>query len=173
MKRIIPLLITLTLYIGACQPQREPTDQLSSHYRFILMRHAEKVLDGTKDPALTEKGEARAVRLAELLDQEDITGLFATPYLRTQSTLRPLADSTSMRIQDYTPHDPEFLIGLLAKYPDGGLFVIAGHSNSTPKLVNQLIGEDQFEPLDETDYNDLFIVQLTEMGKGSAIQLTY
>ena len=38
--------------------------------------------------------------------------------------------------------------------------LIAGHSNTTPQLVNQLIGEDRFEDMDDSDNSTLFKVTI-------------
>ncbi|MFT4738611.1 MAG: hypothetical protein ACI92W_002734, partial [Paraglaciecola sp.] len=48
-----------------------------------------------------------------------------------------------------------------------------GHSNTIPVLVNQLIGEDRYEQLEETDYNDIFIVTAESLGTGTVVHLTY
>ena len=40
----------------------------------------------------------------------------------------------------------------------GKNIVIVGHSNTTPELVNRLLGEKKYEEIPDTDNNDLFIV---------------
>lgn len=139
---------------------------------FILVRHAEKMDDGTKDPDLSEAGELRARRLAEHLRATDITAVYSTPYQRTRNTVNAIAEEHNISVQEYEPFDPETLTRMLQAHP-GGIILISGHSNTTPNLVNALIGEERFEQLDESDYENLFIVTLTEIGSGKAVHLHY
>ena len=44
----------------------------------------------------------------------------------------------------------------------GGNVLIVGHSNSTPELVNRLIGAEQFASMEDTDNGSLFIVKIVE-----------
>ena len=55
----------------------------------------------------------------------------------------------------------------------GETVLIAGHSNSIPDLVNELIGDKKYEQLDENDYNYLFIVTVTEIGQGKEVVISY
>lgn len=139
---------------------------------FILMRHAEKVQDGSKDPALTKEGEERSIKLKGLLASQDITAVYSTPYVRTKSTVQPTAESHDLTVVEYKPMQEEFLKGLLEKH-SGGTIVIVGHSNTIPNLVNELLGEEKYAQLDDSDYNDLFIVTVTEIGQGKEVVISY
>ena len=66
---------------------------------FILVRHAEKAFDGTKDPALTEVGKDRSLRLASLLQKQEVAALYSTPFKRTQVTLIPIAQGQQLSIE--------------------------------------------------------------------------
>ena len=46
--------------------------------RIYIVRHAEKSLDGSKDPLLTSEGEERAKTLADLLKRRKIERFYAT-----------------------------------------------------------------------------------------------
>jgi 2,3-bisphosphoglycerate-dependent phosphoglycerate mutase len=139
---------------------------------FILVRHAEKESDGTKDPALTEKGQERANRLAALLKRTQISAIYSTPFQRTRQTIRPLATEQELSIAEYDPFDKELLGKLLATY-SGGCVVLSGHSNTTPALVNRLIGEERFDQLSEDDYGNIFIVTVTQLGTGTVTRLRF
>lgn len=139
---------------------------------FILMRHAEKVQDGSKDPALTQEGVKRSMRLKELLASQDIAAVYSTPYIRTKSTVQPTAEEHQLAVMDYKPMQDGFLQSLLDKY-QGETIVIAGHSNTIPTLVNELLGEEKYAQLDDSDYNDLFIVTVTEIGQGKEVVISY
>lgn len=139
---------------------------------FILVRHAETDDDGTKDPALSIEGEERARRLIKHLSNTGITAIYSTPYKRTISTVTNIAAQKELDIQKYDPFDAETLANIL-KEQLGGTILIAGHSNTTPNLVNKLIGTEQFAQLDESEYEHIFIVTLTDIGKGKLVHLTY
>lgn len=141
-------------------------------YQFILVRHAEKDTISV-NPGLTSEGMDRAFRLANIFSQESVTAMYATPYRRTQETLQPLSKQKNLSILSYQPGDQKFLETLFKEHPNGGLFVIAGHSNTIPQLVNQLIEQDLLQNLDEKDYDDIFIVSTQGNTSPSILHLTY
>lgn len=55
----------------------------------------------------------------------------------------------------------------LIKDHQGEVVLIVGHSNTTPFLVNMVLGEEKFAQLDESAYDDVFIVKSKEVGKGT------
>lgn len=164
MKRIILLLFisALTFNVSA------QTDVTT----FILVRHAEKSKDDPRDPSLSEEGIKRAEALNAMLRQADIAALYSSPYKRTKSTVQPIADAKGLEINTYDPRSAAFLEDIMKKFK-GKTIVISGHSNTTPNVVNALIGEDKFKQLSEDDYGKIYIVSVTEIGKGTATILTY
>lgn len=138
----------------------------------VLVRHAEKVDDGTKDPALSKAGKERAERLASLFSQTDITALYSTPYKRTEATAKPLAKQKGLNVQIYDPSNSAFLSSLLKK-EKGGTIVIFGHSNTTPDYANKLLGEPRFEPFDESDYGNIIMVTISADGNNKLVHLRY
>lgn len=125
---------------------------------FILVRHAEKVADGSKDPALTELGEKRARMLAELLQNEKIDSVLSTDYKRTRATVQALAEQQNKTVGLYAPmQQGQMLEGLKATGKEG-TFVIAGHSNTVPHLVNYLLQEERLSDLEDDEYEKIFIV---------------
>ena len=140
---------------------------------FVLVRHAEKAADGTRNPPLNELGMERSKNLASLLGNQQITALYATPFKRTQETLRPIADQTKLTIQSYDPYAKgEWLATLLDKH-SGGTVVIAGHSNTIPLLANALLGDDTFAQFDEKDYSNLIIIVTDKIGEGKLVRLKF
>lgn len=131
---------------------------------YLLVRHAEKDTSQTgstmmmADPALTTTGHARAKKLAELYQKEPIQALFSSNFQRTKSTLAPLAEKKGLQIQTYNHRELQALANQLLEIKNGWV-VVAGHSNTTPSLVNLLLKENKFEPFDESNYNTYFIVR--------------
>jgi len=140
---------------------------------FILVRHAEKSLDGTNDPPLNEAGMRRANYLASLLANQDIDALYSTPYVRTEATLTPIGRDRGTEVRTYDSYaDKSWLIKVLKKH-QGGTIVISGHSNTIPGLANALLGEEKFQQFDDNDYSNLIIIVTNEVGKGKLVQLKF
>ena len=57
----------------------------------LIVRHAEKQLVGN-DPQLAYVGNVRALKLAQILEKEEIKHVFSTDYIRTKNTAKPTAD---------------------------------------------------------------------------------
>lgn len=125
-----------------------------------LVRHAEK-MDGInssdpKNPHLNDWGVRRAEALVPLLADAGVTGIFSTDYLRTIQTVDPLAEHLDMEIETYDPGDLAGFARMLRA--SAGRFVVAGHSNTTPPLV-ELLGGEPGPPIDEPrEYDRLYIL---------------
>lgn len=165
MKRVL----LFALIIFTCSQTGFAQEKLTT---FVLIRHAEKASNGTRDPGLTTEGEARAERLKELFKNADLAAIYSTPYKRTRSTVAPLAKATSLEINEYNPRGTAFLNDIMKAHA-GGTIIISGHSNTTPFVANALLGNDQFKQLDESEYNKIFVVTVSEVGKGTVTMLNY
>jgi 2,3-bisphosphoglycerate-dependent phosphoglycerate mutase len=164
MKKSILLLILLA--IGTITFAQNQTT-------FILVRHAEKADDGTKNPPLNEVGVERALNIANMLEKQDIVALYSTPYKRTQETLQPLADNKGLEVQEYDPYAKgEWLSTLIEKHGNGTI-VISGHSNTIPILANALLGDETFAQFDDSDYSNFIIIMCDEVGKGKLMRLSF
>ncbi len=135
----------------------------------IAVRHAERADDGgaaARDPALSEAGEARARCLVRTLRDAGITRVFSTDYVRTRSTAEPVARALDLEVEAYDPRD---LDGFAARLRDtDGVTLVVGHSNTTPSLVAAL-GGDPGDPIEETEYDRLYIVFVAENGARSTL----
>jgi broad specificity phosphatase PhoE len=137
---------------------------------FILVRHAEKVMDGSKDPALTEEGKARAGRLQSLLEKSPVDAVYTTPYKRTRATVEPLALARGVTIREYEPQK-EPAIDEMLKQHEGKTILVSGHSNTIPEIANWLTGSKEYSEFDESDYGNLLIVSVVK--KGSVTKITW
>ena len=151
--------------------------QTSNEYRtaitkIIIVRHAEKADDGTKNPPLSPEGLQRAERLSIIFSDLNISKLYATPYLRTNQTLTPLSLKFKIPIDSYDPSDVDFAKNLVQKNK-GKTIVIAGHSNSSPTLVNRLIQSEKYQKLDESVFNKIWMLTFENDRLIDCIQLNY
>lgn len=162
-------ILFLLLGLFFLQLQAQQTNKLTT---FVLVRHAEKVLDGSADPALTAIGQDRAERLSKMFAPADIGAIYSTPYIRTKQTVEPLSKHHQVKTQNYKPKDLSFLQAALKSHK-GETIVVSGHSNTIPYLVNELIGEDKFSDLDDSEYDKIFIVTVKKVGKGKLVVLSF
>lgn len=143
----------------------------------ILLRHAEKDTSAPgstlmkADPLLSKEGEARAARLPEVLKAYRPDKIYSTRYIRTKSTVAPLAAKYNLEIQYYDPVELMAFSKSLSE-EKGKTLVVVGHSNTTPALVNLLINEKKYPSLEETVYGQYWIVTLLD-GKASAVVRNY
>ena len=171
MKKLL-LLCSILLISGSLFGQS--ADTTTQETTLIMVRHAEKMDDGTRDPSLNDIGVERAERLAKLLLEDfEVGAVYSTPYKRTQETAKPLADMIGFEIQTYDPRDPQGFIELLMEAKKGKSVLIVGHSNTTPALVNLVLGEDKYEQLDESAYGNIFIVSIDEKGEATVEKRVY
>ena len=140
---------------------------------FILVRHAEKADDGTRNPPLNGQGEARAKELADLLSNQEVAALYSTPFIRTEETLQPIAEAKNLDVKSYDPFAKEEWLNELIREHTEGTVIISGHSNTIPNLANALLGTETFEQFDESDYSNLIIIVADEVGKGKLIRLKF
>jgi 2,3-bisphosphoglycerate-dependent phosphoglycerate mutase len=144
----------------------------SSLTTFIFVRHAEKVIDGSKDPELTAEGKERAIRLSSMLANQKVDAVYATNFKRTRLTVEPMATNHQLMVTTYESFDEAQLKELAARHK-GGTIVICGHSNTTPSMINKLIGRDQLKQWEDPDYGNLVIVTVSASGDTSLTMLRY
>lgn len=173
MKNRLLGLLSICLFISAfttCSTTKEINSPKKTT-TVILVRHAEKADDGTSDPALTTIGQERAQRLAGMLAPSKVDAVYSTPYQRTRLTGHPLAKLMNLEMKEYDPRDQDFVATVVKDHPSQTILLV-GHSNTVPMMVNNLIGEQRYEQLDEKEYDKLFIVEVAS-GKGKALVLSF
>ncbi len=157
------LLFFLLLGLTAAQAQQPETSTT-----IFLVRHAEKA-DQTDASPLTEKGKARAERLAETLRDANVQAVYSTAYVRTRETGRPLAEKSGLTVQTYEAKDEAFAKTIVKNHA-GQRVLVVGHSNTIPKLVNALAGTT-LSNLADTEYDALFVVTVPKNGPPTVLTL--
>jgi broad specificity phosphatase PhoE len=161
------LLATLALAGCASRPA-QPAET-----RFILVRHAEKADDGSKDPPLSAVGEARAQRLAALLRDTPVRGVYATAYRRTQATAAATAREHDLPVTTYDAAlaASDFAARLRRDHGSGTVLVV-GHSNTIPAIAAALC-QCQIEPIAETEFDRRITIRIDAQGRASTVQERY
>jgi broad specificity phosphatase PhoE len=126
----------------------------------VLVRHAEKASDDTRDPRLSALGWQRAIALAERLATTQLAAIYATPYQRTQLTAAATAQGKGLPVTLRAASEPasEFA-DMLRRRHRGESVLVVGHSNTIPALVEAL-GAQAVPPIAEHEYDRLFVVTL-------------
>lgn len=127
---------------------------------FYFIRHAEKDRSNPDniDPELNQQGLGRAMHWAEILDKVELDAIYSTDYERTTMTAAPAAVKQDLTVSYYDPSNLD-----IAQFKNDNLgrnVLVVGHSNTTPALVNQMIGSEKYEPMDDYDNGSLFIVTI-------------
>lgn len=122
-----------------------------------MIRHAEKA-DASKDTELSEAGKARAEKWKAYFLDKGIKAIYSTPYKRTMSTGKPLAEANRIEIAPYNPSEID-LRALADKHP-GQSILIVGHSNTLPKHLNKLLLKNTYADIDEEEFSTLYIITI-------------
>jgi len=124
---------------------------------FILVRHAEKELD-QKNPGLTLVGQERARELDGILKDIDLDKIYSSDYNRTKLTAEPTKNSHGLETLIYNPKKLDDFVSNELNHLGEEKILIVGHSNSTPNLLNTITGTTDYHHMDESDYDNLFVV---------------
>jgi broad specificity phosphatase PhoE len=126
----------------------------------LLVRHADIDLPpASADPSLNEAGRQRAGTLAQIIGPAGITAVFTSRFRRTRETAAPTVELTGLTAQEMPPD----VAGAAAAGKFGPLVLIVGHSNTVPAVIAEL-GVPSPPVIRETDFDNLFIVTVTEGG---------
>lgn len=139
---------------------------------YILVRHAETVGEGP-ERVLNEIGKKRAEDLKNTLQNIFIDQIYSTNLNRTLQTAEPIAKERNLKIETYDPGILGDFASFLKENYNGKTVLISGHSNTTPGLVNQIIGENRYSDLDETEFYHIFIISTFDHKKFSVLQMAY
>ncbi|MBS1628000.1 MAG: histidine phosphatase family protein [Bacteroidetes bacterium] len=136
-----------------------------SQTTIILLRHAEKdtTIQGSTtmnaNPPLSEKGKHRAIRLMNELKNYYPNLIYSTDYIRTKSTIQPIAQKFKKEIILYNVKEQNKLADELLAMENKTIIVV-GHSNTIPLLANMLMKQNLFTLMDDSDYKHYWIITI-------------
>jgi phosphohistidine phosphatase SixA len=175
------LLVVLSLersIIGAVVSLPENEFKVTMVY---LVRHAEKAAAPAADPPLLEAGTKRAEELARKLGKAGIKTIFTSQYQRTKLTAEPLARQLGInsieipvKMSATNPRElsPQYLTEMAERISSGGGNVlVVGHNNTVPAIIKALGGDVSVPTIDETVFDDLFVVTVYAKGKAKVAHL--
>jgi 2,3-bisphosphoglycerate-dependent phosphoglycerate mutase len=148
-RSLIALLICLA---NICYGQE---NQLTT---LILIRHAEKEKDGSKDPGLSSDGLRRSERLCQIFEKTQIDAVYSTDYNRTRQTVIPIAKIKNVPVDLYTVDPGLNYADKIVEKMQGKTVLICGHSNTIPAIVNKLMGKKELEDFPDAEYANMIIL---------------
>ncbi|MFQ6005874.1 MAG: phosphoglycerate mutase family protein [Woeseia sp.] len=143
----------------------------------IFVRHAEKELNVGDDPGLSEAGRRRVAELTrQLVDADVVAGIdaiYATPFRRAQETAQPLSEALDLPINIYDAADRETVLETILKNHKGKIILVVGHSDTLPELIANLGASKKVPPIDEMEYDNIYIISIPWFGKTKTIRLRF
>lgn len=141
------------------------SDKTTTYY---FIRHAEKDTSNPEenDPVLTETGTKRAEKWAEIFKEVSFDLIYSSDFKRTRETAQKFVGSQNLEIQLYDPaklNDEAF-----QQKTKGKTVLVVGHSNTNPRFVNSILGEEKYSDIDEKESGSLFIVTVSPEGSKSS-----
>ncbi len=151
--------LLLALIIACCISANAVANDNTSRYKLYLIRHAEKQLDGSKDPVLTEAGKVRSAQLAKWFQDKDIKDVWSSDYHRTRDTVIPLLTQLGLELSIYDPGEQSVLVKQLLDRQRNALIV--GHSNTIPELA-RLLCKCKIADMDESEHDRLIVIAVVD-----------
>ena len=133
-----------------------------------IVRHAEKDLnDTTENPALTDEGIERALKLKSLIQDIQFEDIYSTEYDRNVNTVLPLADYQGITIKHYEWYNWHSMIEELNE--KSGIFLICGHGDNILPMIEALEGKTEIKELGHHEYDKMFVVK--KSGSNTAVEV--
>lgn len=141
----------------------------------VIVRHAEAEAGSDPDPGLSVDGRERAARLAKMLSQarpvRGIDAVFTSELKRAQQTVTPLSETLALPVSVVPTAAWKDLPRRILRSHRGEYVLVAGHTNTIPKLVHDLSGDTV--ALREDEYDAMFIIFLPQIAKAKVVRVRY
>lgn len=139
---------------------------------FYIVRHAEKLQDGTDNPDLTLAGQQRATRLGEVLKGARVDYIATTNLKRSLETGKLLYRHLgSPPFQTFPPEMMQSWLDAVNEAGGGRGYVHVGHTNTIPELL-KVLNVKESVTIDERDYANLIVVAV-KGSKAEMVRLRY
>ena len=173
MKTFYYLILSISILCLSCQesPSKNKDFQFdipegleAQKTTYYFVRHAEK--DTTdkenRDPQLTEEGIRRANFLATYFKDKSLDMFYSTDYSRTLQTIIPTLHQFKGDIKSYNAEKDTLFNAEFWKATYGRKVLVLGHSNTSPRFMNEILSESMYDDLDENTYDVFFKIEINE-----------
>ena len=176
-RRTVHMAATIAAFLSiasfACARQGPPAPSTAAPLTTVfIVRHAEKATDPPDNPPLTPAGEVRAATLAKMLANANVTAVYASQFVRAQKTVEPFAAQHGLSVTVVNADDLDGLVHRILSENAGQTVLVAGHTNTIPQII-QARGGDPIAPIQDGDYNNMYVVTIPASGKPKVVQLEF
>lgn len=147
------------LLLVSCKKEVEST-YMPTLTTFYLIRHAEK--ETGNDPLLTPKGTERAAYWNKYFDSIPLDLIYCSDTRRTLATVRAIAAQKKKPILNYDTKNLDKAEFLKEDVYTGKSILIVGHTNTTPAIINKLLGEHRYDDIADKQFGNLYTVSLKD-----------
>ncbi len=139
----------------------------------IVVRHAEKADDGTRDPPLSTEGQERARLLGRLLHDAGVAAAYTSDTRRARQTAQPLTSTLGLVAEEYPGRDVAALVRRVLEERASQTILIVGHSNTVPEMISILTRGRYSVSLRDDEYDALFVVTTGDQDLPALLRLRY
>lgn len=142
---------------------------------FYCVRHAEKRTDQGDNPDLSEEGKARAKRLGVILTEAYIDRVFSTTYQRTIQTAETVRRNTAKppAAATFPPNMQDVWLDQVLSEGTNKRYLVVGHSNTIPQLLNRLKGDSTYQNIPDEDYSRFYVAVTKGLGQTEVLEFRY
>lgn len=141
----------------------------------FVVRHAEKAMDGTRDPPLSDAGMAHAQRLAALFAKGraaiSLSAVYATEFRRTRQTAEAVAARLQLPVVVRPAGNVAAVVEDIKSHHRGRSVLVVGHSNTVPEVV-QALGGKAVPPIADDEYSRLYVVSVGLFSRTTVTELS-
>jgi broad specificity phosphatase PhoE len=138
----------------------------------ILIRHADRnnPPPPDPDPHLNAAGKVRAKKLIHVVGKSGIKAIYRSHFVRAKETAKPLAAFLGISPTEMDA-PPDIRNDILSNHA-GETVLVIGHSDTVPDLIN-LLGAGHVPVINDSEYDNLFVVKKFGSGQASMTRLKY
>ncbi len=142
---------------------------------FYCVRHAEKMKDAGDNPGLTPEGLVRAERLGVILSNEFLDKAFSTNYKRTVQTAEAVRKKALKAPpgETFPPAMQDMWLDETLKQGMGKRYLVVGHQNTIPQLLNRLKGITDFQYIPVAELGRFYLAVTKGFGQTEVLELRY
>ena len=139
----------------------------------VVTRHAEKLADGSADPALAPAGLERAARLAGIFGASPkglaIDAIFVTQWQRSGATAQPLAARLGVPVIAINDDDIAGLKSRILGDYRGRRVLVVAHSDTVGPIVRALAGGAESPPVGDAEYGTAYVIAIPRWSRPTVL----
>lgn len=152
--------------------------ELQATTTIIVTRHADVLAPGGDNSGLSPHGQVRAQEIARLLGDVDVVAgvdaIYIAPNRRARDTSAPISMINNAPV--HTVEDPtavEALVAQILTDYKGKIILLVTEPELMQPVIAEMHGSKKLPPIEENEYDNLYIVSIPWFGKVKTLRLKY